>query len=359
MKKKEILIHQPFLGPYRIPILNELTKKFKIILSLDDKKKNKEKINSKITKIVIKKINFKLFNFRLNFIGLINRKKIKAVILPSDVKNLTWYRTIFYCKKKGVPCFIWGHGLFKKNLDNIFIFIFYFIIFKFYEKYLTKYICYNNLVKKSLIKIGFNPKKLVVINNTLQKEILIKKNISSNNKKDILFIGRLRRNNNLDFLFRTLSLMKLKKINIRLHIFGDGIFYNRLKRLAAELNIDVKFHGEVYDSKKIKIIADKCFGGVYPGDCGLSVVDFFYYGLPVLVHDDLKFHMGPEPYYVKNNYNGLLFKRNSEESLLARIKLIYNNKFLIKKLSINSIKTFKNLNKVKMSEKFEKLLIKN
>ena len=359
MRIKKILIHQPFLAPYRVSVLNDLSRKIKIILSLDKQAKNNNKLKTNIKKIISKKFDFNFINFRKNYLEIIKKERPKAVILPSDIKNITWFKVIYYCKKNKIPCYIWGHGLFKKNLDNIFTFIFYLIIFKIYEKYLTKYICYNNLVKKSLIKIGFNKKKLVVINNTLQKEIFVRKSISSNNKKDILFIGRLRKNNNLNFLFRTLSLMKLKKINIRLNIFGDGIFYNRLKRLAAKLNIDVKFHGEVYDSKKIKIIADKCFAGVYPGDCGLSVVDFFYYGLPVLVHDDLKFHMGPEPYYVKNNYNGLLFKRNSEESLLARIKLIYNNKFLIKKLSKNSIKTFKNLNKVKMSEKFEKLLIKN
>ena len=131
----------------------------------------------------------------------------------------------------------------------------------------------------------------------------------------------------------------------------------KLKEICKKDKIDVIFHGENYNSQKIKKIADNCFVGVYPGNSGLSIVDFFYYGLPVIVHDDFKSHMGPEPYYIKNCYNGLLFKKSSAVSLSNKIYTIYKNKKLIKKLSKGSYETFSNLNKKKISTKLEELIL--
>ena len=138
MKKEKILIHQPELSPYRTPIFNQLAKKINVILSLDtdsDKRSafGKQKLNTRIKKILVNRIDFFYINFKINFFNILKENYLKAVILPSDVKNITWYITIYLCKKNKIPCFIWGHGVFKKNLNNIFIFLFYYSIFKFYE----------------------------------------------------------------------------------------------------------------------------------------------------------------------------------------------------------------------------------
>ena len=363
MKNEKILIHQPELSPYRTPIFNQIAKKINIILSLDSNGRasgtsGKQKLDKKIKKILVKKINFIYINFRINFFNILKENYLKAVILPSDIKNITWYITIYLCKKNKIPCFIWGHGVYKKNLNNIFIFLFYKTIFKFYEHFIVKYICYNNLVKNSLMKIGYNPKKLIVINNTLEKNRNFKNNFKKRyDKNEILFVGRLRDKNNLELLFNALSILKKNKTNLKLNVVGSGIFLKKLKEICKKDKIDVIFHGENYNSQKIKKIADNCFVGVYPGNSGLSIVDFFYYGLPVIVHDDFKSHMGPEPYYVKNNYNGLLFKKLSAISLSKKIYTIYKNKKLIKKLSKGSYETFSHLNKKKISTRLEELIL--
>ena len=107
------------------------------------------------------------------------------------------------------------------------------------------------------------------------------------------------------------SILKKNKTNLKLNVVGSGIHLKKLKNICKENKIEVIFHGENYNSNKIKKIAANGTTILYPGNSGLSIVDFFYYGLPVIVHDDFKSHMGPEPYYVKNNYNGLLFKKLS------------------------------------------------
>ena len=236
MKNEKILIHQPELSPYRTPIFNQIAKKINIILSLDSNGRasgtsGKQKLDKKIKKILVKKINFIYINFRINFFNILKENYLKAVILPSDIKNITWYITIYLCKKNKIPCFIWGHGVYKKNLNNIFIFLFYKTIFKFYEHFIVKYICYNNLVKNSLMKIGYNPKKLIVINNTLEKNRNFKNNFKKRyDKNEILFVGRLRDKNNLELLFNALSILKKNKTNLKLNVVGSGIFLKKIKR---------------------------------------------------------------------------------------------------------------------------------
>lgn len=58
--------------------------------------------------------------------------------------------------------------------------------------------------------------------------------------------------------------------------------------------------------------------GCYPGDAGLSVVQFMGLSLVPVVHDQLHRHMGPEPGYVKDGINGRLFERAAGAPSLAR-----------------------------------------
>ncbi len=284
-----------------------------------------------------------------------NLKNADYVILQSDIKNITLYYLILACKIKNIPCSLWGHALFKKNYENFFIRCMYKLIYKYYGLLIDKYICYNSLVKKSLSNINFDKKKIIILNNTLQKE----RNFEFSTKKkssNILFIGRLRRRSNIHLLLKSIKYLEKEKIYLGINIIGNGVEYKNLKILGRKLDLKINFFGEIYNSKKIKTIAEKCFVGVYPGDCGLSIVDYFFYGLPVVVHSNHKMHMGPEPYYLKKNFNGLHFKRNDLLSLSKAIKKLYLNNKINFLLSKNSFNTFNKLNDEKLSKKIYKLI---
>ena len=167
MHKKTILISEPFLTAYRIPIWNGLAKKNRLILLCDKDKlysPGKVPLNSKIKFIKTSTINFFGLNYQLKLIDVLkNVKNLNAITLSADIKSISNYLAMFFCKKESIPVYIWGHGLFKKNLNNFFLFILFKLILNFQSKYVTKYICYNDLVKKSLKKINFPNKKLITI----------------------------------------------------------------------------------------------------------------------------------------------------------------------------------------------------
>ena len=359
--KNIIILSEPYLRSYRVPIWNNLAKKNKLILLCDIPKKHnfkQVKLSKKIRFIKTRTIILFKVVYQFKLLSLIkkNHNNLKAITLSANNGSLSNYIAMIFCKKNKVPVYLWGHGLFKKNLNNYLILWINKILLHFQSKYITKYICYNNLVKKSLIKINFPRNKLTTINNTLEKE---KNNFISlhlNKNKNFLFIGRLRKFNNLNVLFNALSILKTKKININLHCIGSGPDLIYLKNLAKELNINVLFYGGIHDDSKKRKIARSCIAAIYPGSAGLSVVDYFSYSLPVIIHNKIQSHMGPEPYYVKNNINGLHFEKNSYTSLANTIYKLYIDRKLIKKLSINSFQTFLLLSKPKMSDQLNNLI---
>ena len=87
--------------------------------------------------------------------------------------------------------------------------------------------------------------------------------------------------------------------------------------------------------------------GVYPGDAGLSVVTYLALGLPVVVHDDLYKHMGPEPSYVSEE-NGKLFTRGDCESLKTSIDILRSS-CRLKLMSLNNLKFYSTINGCEMA----------
>jgi glycosyltransferase involved in cell wall biosynthesis len=65
----------------------------------------------------------------------------------------------------------------------------------------------------------------------------------------------------------------------------------------------------------------------------------------------MKAHMGPEPSYIIDGENGLLFDENSIESLKNTIKNIINNPFFLKKLQKNTFSTYVALTQPSLGER--------
>lgn len=352
--KKKILLVQPIVPHYRVKIFSNLAKYVDLTIASEDLNNQKGFISKKISKnikiIKSKKINFFLF-FQTNIIKNIIKNKYDKVILSCDIKNMTNFFVLILCKILNIKCFIWGHGLFgkSKKIPKSLIYRFYYF---FINYFITKYIAYNKYSKDTLLKV-LGKKKIIVIDNTLEKKfIFIKKNYK---EKNILFVGRLRNRCMLNILIKAMVIINRKFKNIRLEIIGYGNLFDEYKSLAKKLNINCIFYKQKTNFKKI---SKKCFLGVYPGDAGLSVVEYMMLNLPVIKHDIMDEHMGPETSYIRNNYNGLTYKKGSVEDLANNILKIFLNKKLRKKFSKNSYKTIVKINKKPFSKKFADILVR-
>src|SRR6266566_5206823 len=136
-----------------------------------------------------------------------------------------------------------------------------------------------------------------------------------------LLIGRLRRGNRVDLLVQVLErIRRADGLPLTLHVIGTGEEASLLQREAVARPWII-LHGQVYDAEQIQLISRDCFLGCYPGNAGLSVEHMMSLSLPVVTHDDLASHQGPEPSFIRNGVGGLLYDhKDPQESLYQAIR---------------------------------------
>jgi glycosyltransferase involved in cell wall biosynthesis len=158
----------------------------------------------------------------------------------------------------------------------------------------------------------------------------------------LLFCGRLRRrpSTDLDIALRALALLVRQDPSYELAVIGDGPNLSELLALAAKLGIQrqIRWLGAIYDEVVLApwFLSAACF--VYPGSVGLSLMQAFGYGLPVVTHNIRREH-NPEIAALEDNVNGLLFPRGDAAVLAERLRTICNDEHLRIRLGANALDT--------------------
>lgn len=340
---------------YRQHVLDGLNEKFNLKVIAQEKSNENgfdyadaKKINmvSNDTKSII----FNRLKYSTKIVSEIYKEKPDLILSHIDIKNLSCWLAMIMAKIIGIKYYSYGHGAYKKTNHHGL----YKIIFSTAIKLHEKYICYNSYVLSDF-KRFIGDKKLAYIDNTIIFNETVTPEEKENLENSILFIGRLRESSNIDMLINACAEIN-KTNNLELHIIGDGTISDEIKSKIKSLSF-IKFHGKIFDSKKIAEISKKCKFACYPGDSGLSVVHYMSLSLPPIIHGDIKMHMGPEPSYIKNMENGIVFVRNNSESLKEKIQFAINlpkNEYI--NLSSNTFKMYQELCKVNFAEEFYKIV---
>lgn len=209
----------------------------------------------------------------------------------------------------------------------------------------TGYICYTHYsVERLKAKLPrFLHKKVHVVENTLYLDAVPE--IVTPSTSDLFYIGRLREGCGLDFLLEAAA---KADVNVRIIGSGDLDFISSLKNQYT----NAIFYGKIFARDRQLDVARDCLAGAYGGDAGLSVVHYMAFGLPVIVHRDIAKHMGPEPSYIDDGVNGLLFDRGDTNSLASAIVRLKQNLTLRNQLAKGALQTFNALASPTMAEKF-------
>lgn len=221
----------------------------------------------------------------------------------------------------------------------------------------TRYICYTELSRQSLLAIGCPVEKLAVADNSIDISACIEPQERSYAEDGLLFIGRLREGCRLEHLVEAVRFLLEEYPKTRLHVIGAGDFLFDYQQSFADCPWIV-WHGSVHDHEQVAAISRQCRIGCYPGDAGLSVVHFFGLALPPLVHQVFAEHMGPEPSYVRDGVNGFLFAKTADGSgLKAALKKIWDmDAGVLREVGESAFHTYKALNAPSLGDRFLRIL---
>ncbi|EWH04885.1 hypothetical protein AT00_17130 [Pseudoalteromonas lipolytica SCSIO 04301] len=175
-----------------------------------------------------------------------------------------------------------------------------------------------------------------------------------NSTKNILFIGRLTEKSNLLLLLES---MKLLDQTYRLVVIGEGALMNTAKSFIIENKLEnIEFVGSVYNDSDLISYFEISDLFVYPGNVGLSLLHSFAFGLPAVLHSNVKNHQ-PE-FAASSPKNSIYFDENDFNSLANAIESYFglsrDDKISMSKNSYLTVK--EKYNTKKMAENFEKMI---
>ena len=173
-------------------------------------------------------------------------------------------------------------------------------------------------------------------------------------KKDrvLIYVGRLGKEKNIDFLIKSMLLLKEQGENIKLVIIGDGPYKDNLKKMVKGLDLqkEVVFTGYFKKGQVIKAYqASDLFVFASKTDTqGMVILEAAVCGLPIVAIQDLAFTN-----MVRQGVNGFLVKED-KRAFANKILKVLDNKKIYNKMSNNSIKLAKEFSIEKLTQQLIK-----
>ncbi len=213
------------------------------------------------------------------------------------------------------------------------------IIRKFFYKRSSGIFVYSESGYEVLVKLGIPSNKVIIIGNAINKidygflNFDISQKKTKSQKLTLLFCGRVTKEKKLEVFIEAINYLMTKyNYKIECLIVGGGVVLQYQELIEKyELTDVIKFVGAKYGEELHSYYLDSDLF-IYPGGIGLSLLQAFSFGLPVITTDNMQLH-GPEIELLSQKKNGEFFKDNSYKDLADKI-VIWKDKIGKSKESI-------------------------
>ncbi|MCX5665368.1 MAG: glycosyltransferase [Planctomycetota bacterium] len=161
---------------------------------------------------------------------------------------------------------------------------------------------YGRWAKQHAISLGWDPKNLHVVANSLHFESQssqrrkvtaeevaeLRKSLFRDPSLPVAFCScRLQSSKRLDLLISALALLRTDGVAVNALIVGDGPCRSDLEKLARDSSIDAHFTGACYDDALLALYISASNITVSPGFVGLTAIHSMTFGVPVISHSTM------------------------------------------------------------------------
>lgn len=376
-KRNKILFIHNSVTWYRIPFFKELNKicDVKFIFS----KVIKLKKDYKGIETDYKELEYLNYEITPNYMGISWASMKRSLLEDYDTIVVTvldsWDQVIeaFICaiiakvRRKKVAYF-WERWdppkeemIFRRRIKSKI----YRILLRCLSLFIDVYISPGKKSKEYFINNGINKDKIVIAPDASmlevsEKKLDIRKKLNiSNDKKIILYFGRIEEYKGLDVLIKAFSKLEKKCDNVFLLICGDGDYSEYCKELSNTLKVEnILFSGIIqpeeryhyYSSCNIFVLPNKYERGAVE-IWGLSTNEAMSVGKPVIS----TIANGGAYDLIKNGFNGYMIDQDNPEELFDSLYKIISNEKLEFQMSKNAKNyIYSNFSYENMAEGFKK-----
>ena len=320
--KKILLINGGEIPHYRVPVYNYLSdylrkKHFSLTIVSDGMQKgtiHPIRFDNRETHLVI-----------INLMRLIISNKPDIIIFWVK-PGLNMWTVLYLAKLINIKVIHWGHR--RPDPPNVYIKTFLCNILEhwpddaiiLYAQHLREYVwkrfqSKTFVANNTLDMMSYNPLRRP------KEEIKSKYGISTN--KNIVCVGRMQTRKRIGDLIKAFRALNMEDVGLILvGPDSEGILINIEDKNIFKL-------GPIYGEESLDLLSAS---DVYclPGAIGLSIVDAFYCGLPVVTEN---VRHGPEITYLKDGINGFIVPKGDIDELVKKLKMLLKDDFMRDKFS--------------------------
>jgi glycosyltransferase involved in cell wall biosynthesis len=274
-----------------------------------------------------------------------------VVIMTWDLHYMSLIPALVRARTSGVKTILWGHGYSKnerawrawprRNVGRL----------------ADALLFYNYAVADQFVRGGFDSRRVfVAINSVDQAPIRAAREHWLRHPEGLaafrrahalgpgpvlLFVSRLDPVNRVDLLLHAVSSLASRYPSLKAVLVGTGEPEGAcLRRLAVELGIAerIVFAGAIYDEAALApwfLCADLF---CYPANIGLSLLHSFGYGLPVVTSDRTE-SQNPEIEALQDGINGLTYRHDDRQSLARALARVLDDRALRQHLAAGALAT--------------------
>lgn len=241
----------------------------------------------------------------------IKEERPDGIIFQWNQTNLSEWAIWGYCKRNSIPYGLWGCNYTRADLMRP-LAIIREKIYKWLYRKATVLVPYGSLYKQYLLGLGISEEKIVVAQNTIDVETIVRNNtartLDSFDHKTvrILYVGALAPQKRIDTAIEAVSQLISEGVDVSLDIVGGGQILGELESQLfgkpEEVRAGITLHGAKYgDELKGFFLNSDVF--LMPGTGGLGVNEAMAYGLPIIST------IGDETIYDLIDGNGYLLRK--------------------------------------------------
>lgn len=346
-----VILHQPVLPKYRLPVFRELASRpgiqLEVLYGVDpDLAPNADKIEGfphRFTPCF--RWPKPIVYWQREHLRTLKRTTTDVVIIPWNTRYLSLLPALLTARSRGIGTVLWGHGYSKREspirswlrrrpvrLADAVLFYSRSIRDRFAEGEpdATKLFVAPNALDQSQIQAArtawlADPARLAQFK---QDKGLV-------GEENVIFVSRLEHANRVDLLVEAAAhLVKNGRPNFRVIVVGAGPELDALKALAAERGVAERVHfaGAVYGEQEIApyFLSAQIF--CYPRNIGLSLLHAFGYGIP-LVTTDSRESQNPEIDAFEPGINGLTYRDQDPADLAKTLAAMLDDRARLKSMS--------------------------
>jgi len=205
-------------------------------------------------------------------------------------------------------------------------------------------------VKKPIYVLPTGVNQSIFKKSPENRQILRRELGISSKTKVLLFVGRMAKEKNLEFLIKMFREILNGKSNVLMLMVGDGPHLKNLYRIAKNLNLmkNIRFMGLISRETMPTFyqVADIFVFPSLTDTQGLVILEAIACGLPVVaLKDDVLQEM------VIDNKNGFLIEKSSAAIFAGQVLKILDDASLYERFSENSLKISRNFSNKNQAEK--------